>query len=252
VECNGYSRFEGVSLYDHLHAAEDRQQITCSSRRQRRIERQRKARTRKALAFLILMCIGVTAATTAAVTVTPDSKTADKPTVAAINAPATQASDSAYVAEPAAVEIHAETVFKALNVPMDAELQSGINDLCQKYGAPFELIMAIMDNESDFIQNAVSDDGHDYGLMQIRDVNQPQLTADLGVTDFLDPLQNAECGIYMISGYIKKYGDLNLALMAYNCGETGARRLWDKGTYSTEYSRGIIRQMDEFTAEREG
>lgn len=234
------------ALLDHF----DQRQF---SRKERRIrtERRRRAYIRKAIA-LVILGIGVTTATTAAITMAPTSEAMDKPPAAVTSTPTTRVDDTAYIVESVAADIPIEPVFKALDVPMDAELQSGINDLCQDYGAPFELIMAIIDNESDFNPAAVSYDGRDYGLMQIRDVNHPQLTEDLGVTDFLDPLQNAECGIYMISGYIKKYGDLNLALMAYNCGETGARKLWDKGTYSTEYSRSIIRQMDEFTAEREG
>ncbi|MDD6213596.1 MAG: hypothetical protein PUB42_00115 [Firmicutes bacterium] len=28
--------------------------------------------------------------------------------------------------------------------------------------------------------------------------------------------------------------------MAYNCGRTGAKRLWDAGTYSTAYSRAVM------------
>ena len=249
MECNGYTRFdcfECGALYDHQD-----QQPSRRSRR-RREERRRRAHTRKAVALLLFACIGITSITAAAITITATSGAKDKPAVTAINTPAVEDNDPSYIAEPVLEESHAETAFNALNVPMDTDLQSSISDLCQQYGAPFELIMAIMDNESDFKSDAISSDGHDYGLMQIRDVNHSQLTADLGVTDFLDPLQNAKCGIYIISGYIKKYEDLNLALMAYNCGETGARKLWDKGTYSTEYSRGIIRQMDEFVAEREG
>lgn len=37
---------------------------------------------------------------------------------------------------------------------------------------------------------------------------------------------NIEAGIYIISQYLQSYGEPELALMAYNCGPGGARKLW--------------------------
>ena len=42
------------------------------------------------------------------------------------------------------------------------------------------------------------------------------------------------------------------AVMDYNCGNTGAKRLWDAGTYSTEYSRGVMQRYQKRVLVLEG
>lgn len=44
----------------------------------------------------------------------------------------------------------------------------------------------------------------------------------------------------MLSELISKYDSVTLALMAYNNGEAGAKRLWDDGIYSTSYTRNVL------------
>lgn len=77
--------------------------------------------------------------------------------------------------------------------------------------------------------------------MQINKVNHNQLTQKLGVTNFLDPYQNILCGIHIISEHLEKTdGDISKALMRYNCGATGALRLWQQGIYSTSYTERVV------------
>ena len=59
----------------------------------------------------------------------------------------------------------------------------------------------------------------------------------------IDPLTyegNIEAGIMLLGENLTLYSDEELAVMAYNCGRTGAKRLWDAGTYSTAYSRAVM------------
>ena len=49
----------------------------------------------------------------------------------------------------------------------------------------------------------------------------------------------------MLSGIVDKYSDVNQELMVYNCGEFGAARLWNNGVYSTNYSKKVIKKIDE-------
>ena len=86
---------------------------------------------------------------------------------------------------------------------------------------------------------------NDYGLMQINACNVSWLTDELGVTDLFDPAQNIESGVYILSGYLKRYS-LADALMAYNCGEGGAKRLWKQGVHSTHYTKKVLKNLDEF------
>ena len=59
---------------------------------------------------------------------------------------------------------------------------------------------------------------------------------------------NIEAGIYIISQYLQSYGEPELALMAYNCGPGGARKLWDAGTYQTDYSRKVMTAFENWTS----
>lgn len=102
----------------------------------------------------------------------------------------------------------------------------------------YEIILALMWQESNFKTNVISST-NDYGLMQINKVNHKWLSKELGITDFLDPYQNIDAGTYIIGSLLLKYDDPHKALMAYNFGEAAARRHWERGTYSSSYSRDI-------------
>lgn len=120
---------------------------------------------------------------------------------------------------------------------LDYELQKAMYDSCQKYDVPFALALAVAEKESNFNPNAVSRTD-DHGIMQINTCNFEYLR-DCGI----DPLThkgNIEAGVMLLGENLELYGDEGLALMAYNCGRTGAKRLWDAGTYSTAYSRAVM------------
>ena len=130
------------------------------------------------------------------------------------------------------------------DVPLSEDLQDYIRELCEKHDVPMSLIMAMIEVESSFRSNVISGT-NDYGLMQINKINHEWLSEEYGITDFLNPYQNVFCGITIIAGHLDKTdGDITLALMRYNCGATGAKRLWDKGIYSTSYTEKIIAAME--------
>lgn len=127
------------------------------------------------------------------------------------------------------------------DVPLDEDLQSFIWTLCYEYGIEdyYGLIFALIQTESNFTSNVISAT-NDYGLMQINTCNHSWLRSELGITDFLDPYQNARAGVYMISMLLHRYGNEADALMAYNLGEGGAARLWRQGIHSTGYTRTVL------------
>lgn len=125
------------------------------------------------------------------------------------------------------------------------ELQEVMQDCCEHYEVPYALALAIAEVETHFDPDAVSATG-DYGLMQINSVNHEWL-----LEKGLDPMTHAgniEAGIYIISQYLQSYGEPELALMAYNCGPGGARKLWDAGTYQTDYSRKVMTAFEYWTS----
>ena len=145
-----------------------------------------------------------------------------------------------------AVEVKDE--FIPLDVPMNEELQRFVYTLCDKYDVDFPLVMALIEHESSFKNDAKSST-NDYGLMQINRINHERLTETLGVTDFLDPYQNTESGIFMLTELFEKYEDTQKVLMAYNLGESKAKRYWNEGIYQTEYSSSIVEKAAEYKQE---
>jgi soluble lytic murein transglycosylase-like protein len=151
-------------------------------------------------------------------------------------------------APPPTVEPIVEEVFY-FDVPLSTDLQDYIREMCEEKEVPMELVIAMIDVESTFTADVISRT-NDYGLMQINICNHETLTDNLSITDFLDPYQNVKCGIYIIAGHLQKTdGDIVLALMRYNCGATGAKKLWDKGIYSTDYTDKIMTAYNSYIKE---
>lgn len=133
-----------------------------------------------------------------------------------------------------------EKEIKPIGVPgvsLDYDLQKAMYEYCQKYEVPFALALAVAEKESNFNPDAVSKTD-DHGIMQINRCNFEYLR-----NKGIDPLTyegNIEAGIMLLGENLTLYSDEELAVMAYNCGRTGAKRLWDAGTYSTAYSRAVM------------
>lgn len=137
-------------------------------------------------------------------------------------------------------EIETETRLRRPQI--ETEYEEIIIGVAQEYGIPSTLIKAIIKTESDFNALAVSETD-DYGLMQINACNISWLEDKLGITDLFDPAQNIESGAYILSGYLNRYS-LADALIAYNCGESGAKRLWRQGIHSTSYTKKVFKNLD--------
>lgn len=125
------------------------------------------------------------------------------------------------------------------NIPLSTELQDYIFNLTKQYNVPTEIVIAVIERESSYRPNVTGLAG-EQGLMQIHPINHERLTDALGITDFYDPKQNILAGTYMLSELFAKYDTATEALMCYNCGEAGAKRLWAKGITQTEYTVGIL------------
>lgn len=133
-----------------------------------------------------------------------------------------------------------------LEIPLSSELQQYAYEECGYDDELYMLVMAVIQAESGFKSDSIGIDGRDYGLIQVRDCNLEQLEKQFGSVDLMNPYDNIKCGVYIIGNLMEKHEYKNLALMAYNCGEAGARRLWKKGIYSTEYSRKVTEYYDCF------
>lgn len=141
--------------------------------------------------------------------------------------------------------------FTPLDCKMPEEQQEFTYYLCTGYNLDFTLVMALIQNESSFDPSVVSAT-HDYGYMQINEMNHQWLTDTLGVTDFTDPYQNIRAGVFVLRKLFERYQDTNMVLMAYNMGEDAAARLWENGIYSTDYTEKILNYQMQFSEQLGG
>lgn len=133
------------------------------------------------------------------------------------------------------------------DVPLTDELQIFIHEMCAEYGVDFRLVLAIISVESSFRCNAYNETTDCCGLMQINRINLPELQEKLGVTDLFNAYENAIGGIYLLRQALNYDSDTEHALMIYNCGIGGAKKLFYKGIHSTEYSRKVLSARDSLT-----
>lgn len=140
-----------------------------------------------------------------------------------------------------------DTLFVPLGVPLDSDVQEFIYYLSKGYNMDFTFVMAIIQQESGYQPDAVSNTD-DYGLMQINKVNHGYITDEIGVTNYLDPYENVRAGMFILRKLFEKYETPEKVLMAYNLGESGAKALWDKGIFETNYSKSVQRIQSELNS----
>lgn len=126
------------------------------------------------------------------------------------------------------------------DIPLSIELQEYTFIQCIKYDVDPVLALAVMKTESGFNADAVSQT-NDYGIMQINECNHKWLSDAFGDINLLDAKDNIKCGVYMLSKI--KYPTREQKLMAYNMGSVHAKALWEKGTYTTDYTNKVIDNM---------
>lgn len=127
-------------------------------------------------------------------------------------------------------------------VNLDADLQRYIIKTCEEYMINPSIIIAMCFYESSFNADAIGDNGECMGLMGISPRWCWPEMEKLNCPDMRDPYQNVTVGIDIFAQKLAKYdGNTEMALMSYNAGDAGAHRLWfDKGIYSTTYSKNIM------------
>lgn len=131
------------------------------------------------------------------------------------------------------------------------ELQEFTQDLCEERNLSYPLVLALIERETGY-QNVDPNGCGSTGYMQIIPKWHEDRMEKFGVTDLLEPKGNITVGIDYLTELLGKYQEVNLALMAYNMGESGARELWEEGIYSSDYADYIMQREEEISVELYG
>ncbi len=129
--------------------------------------------------------------------------------------------------------------------PLPQKTQRKIFEICAGATLSFELVMALIEKESGFEPECVSDEGQSVGLMQIQERWHREIMDRLGCWDLYDPIQNVRVGVELLRRHFETYRDAAAALMAYNGGQSYADRMIAEGEISA-YADGVLKKAAEY------
>lgn len=115
----------------------------------------------------------------------------------------------------------------------------------EKHSLDPVLVLAVIQIESRFDRKAVSTRGAQ-GLMQLQRVVVDELVGEGKIParrhDLKDPQANVEIGVSYLAHLVEMFGDLNIALAAYNWGPTRIReKLAANQTIPSQYASKVLR-----------
>ena len=118
----------------------------------------------------------------------------------------------------------------------------------KKYGYDPLFLTAVIMTESSFNNRARSSRGA-LGLMQIRPATGKELAGEVsvqwrGIPSLYDPEINIALGAYYLNKLFLHFGDLGLALEAYNHGPSRLKRYLKKGYRPKRYSQKVFRNYN--------
>lgn len=129
--------------------------------------------------------------------------------------------------------------------PSRDEINQYITEVATQYEICPELIMAMVETESNYDVDA--ENGDCKGLMQVSIKWHKDRMDKLGVTDLMDPYSNILVGADYLAELSEKY-EVGLALMIYNGGYNYAMRIYEKGELSS-YATKILERSAELEVE---
>jgi len=134
------------------------------------------------------------------------------------------------------------------------QIAEAIYDASELHGVDEALVLAVIKVESSFDPKAVSHVGA-RGLMQVMPTTGMAMSREIRLANFnesqlFDKRKNIMLGTYYLKKLINRYGDLDLALIAYNIGPTWLdNALRNDIEYPTRYVNKVKLNLDQISRE---
>lgn len=150
-------------------------------------------------------------------------------------------------AEPVAIVLDELPGPETWDVPLENDLQLFIADLCEEMSIEPELVLAMIEQESQWNPEAVGDGGNSLGLLQIQPRWHSARMDKLGCTDLFNPYENVTVAIDILAEKMAADKGTEWALMAYNGGNAYANSLKAQGKVS-DYAKEVLARTEELKA----
>ena len=139
--------------------------------------------------------------------------------------------------------------YTGLDEENDVRIPEWILIESKKYGYDPLFLTALIITESSFYNWAKSNRGA-RGLMQLKPDTAVALASETslkwkGTRTLFDPEKNIALGAYYLNKMVSRFGDLTLALEAYNHGPSRLSRYLRKGYQPKRYSRKVLKNYRE-------
>jgi soluble lytic murein transglycosylase len=128
------------------------------------------------------------------------------------------------------------------------EVARTMYDASRRYSVDYRLVLAVMDAESNFRHDVVSDAGA-IGIMQVKRVVAREFSEEVGIPYERDvlycPHANVRFGVYYLSWLSRHYDNDYAVLYAYNVGYTRARQNMQRSSEpKTGYTRKVMEEYE--------
>ena len=135
--------------------------------------------------------------------------------------------------------------YTGLDEKNDVRIPKWILAESKKYGYDPFFLTALIITESSFYNWAKSSKGA-RGLMQLRPATAVALASETrlkwrGTRTLFDPQKNIALGAYYLNKLVSRFGNLTLALEAYNHGPSRLNRYLRKGYQPKRYSKKVLK-----------
>lgn len=128
------------------------------------------------------------------------------------------------------------------------EVAKTMYDASRRYDVDYRLVLAVMDAESNFRHDVVSDAGA-IGIMQVKPIVAREFSEEVGIPYERDvlhcPHANVRFGVYYLSWLSRHYDNEYAVLYAYNVGYTRARQNMQRNSEpKTWFTRKVMEEYE--------